>query len=329
MARLASYVKEALDLEVRLRPCSERPLPLYLTSEFEFACGNILELDCVFLGPRASKVPSASVLEKRLTRAEEVFGRPGVLVFETLSSKDRARLVARRLPFIVPFAQLYLPPLGIDFREKVRPRIGAGDISKVREVFAPTTQLVLLYVLHRAAPGDLQAGALAEALSVSSMSVSRALRDLEAYGLITRWQEGRRRPARLARAKRETWKKAQPLVVSPVKARILTHEQQIPGSLEAGLTALARVSNLAPPRERTVALSSEAWQELQDHLRWEPLTNGGEEPGQMRVEVWTYAPKALSTGPTVDVLSLYLTLRDEKDERVEVALEDAMKVLQW
>lgn len=328
-AKVTSYVRETLDLELRLRPCQDSPLPAYLRNEFAFACGNVLELDCVFLSPRASKVPSASVLEKRLARAEEVFQRSGVLLFEALSSRDRARLVARRLPFIVPFAQLYLPPLGIDFREKVRTRIGAGDTSKPPGVFAPATQLVLLHVLLRTAPGDLQAGELAKALGITGMSVSRALRDLEAAGLIIRWQEGRRRPARLARGKRETWSSAQPMVVSPVKARILTHDHQIPGSLDAGLTALARVSSLAPPRERTVAVSSEAWRELEDRLRWEPFAPGAAEPGQTRVEVWTYAPTALSAGPTVDVLSLFLSLRDEHDERVERALEDAMEAMAW
>ena len=326
---LPTYLGEVLGVEVRLKPCVDQPLPAYLTHTFTFVCGEILDTACVFAFARTDEEQAPSILEKHVARIAKAFGRPAVLVAASLSSRDRKRLVERHVPFIAPFTQLYLPPLGIDFRERTRPREGLGDAPKSPHVFTPITQLVLLHALLREAPGEMHAREPAMDLMVSIMSISRAFRDLEAAGLMKRRQEGRKRPTRFARAKREVWQEAQPLLVSPVKARYLTLEREIPGALEAGVTALARVSNLAPPREPTVALSAAEWRELGDDVHVEPAPVGAVDAGQMIVEVWTYSPRVLSTGPGVDILSLYLSLRDEHDERIQLALEDAVESLPW
>lgn len=304
-------------------------MPAYLTHVFTFACGEILDVECVFAIARTGGEPSPAVVEKQLEHVGNAFDRTAVLVAPFLPSRDRKRLVERHVPFIVPFAQLYLHPLGIDFRERARLRGEARGDLEAPDVFTPVTQLVLLYALLRATPDELDTQALAETLMVSSMSISRAFRDLEAAGLLERRQEGRRRPARLARTKRTVWRKAQPFLASPVKARYLASEREIQGGLEAGVTALARVSNLAPPRERTVALSMEAWREYRSDAHVEPAAGRVAEPDQTVVEVWRYAPAALSTGRGVDILSLYLSLRHEHDERIAIALEEAMERIEW
>ncbi len=47
----------------------------------------------------------------------------------------------------------------------------------------------------------------------------------------------------------------------------------------------------------------------------------------MMVEVWTYPPTSLSRDNAVDPLSLYLSLRDHVDDRVEQARETLAAVL--
>lgn len=327
-AAVAAYLREALGVEARLTPCAGRSLPAHLTHTYTFACGTILDATCVFAIAPADVEPAPAAIEKHLTRIGNAFEKPAVLVARSLSARERTRLVERGVPFIVPFAHLYLPPLGIDFREKARPRGGAADARAAPDVFTPTTQLVLLYVLSHAPSDTLDARDLAEDLRVSTMSISRALRNLEAVGLVERWQEGRKRPGRLARARREVWQEAQPYLASPVKARYPTFQRWIPGALESGVTALARVSTLAPPREPTVALSAEAWRELREAEHGELVTTETAEANQMILEVWTYAPTLLSAGPSVDILSLYLSLLDEYDERIQIALESALES-QW
>ena len=55
----------------------------------------------------------------------------------------------------------------------------------------------------------------------------------------------------------------------------------------------------------------------------------GPEGAQARVECWSYDPRLLSDGPTVDGLSLYLSLRGTDDERVAKALKALPGGLPW
>jgi hypothetical protein len=53
------------------------------------------------------------------------------------------------------------------------------------------------------------------------------------------------------------------------------------------------------------------------------------EYGTNVVEVWRYDPRLLSKTETVDKLSLYLSLKDNEDERVQIELENLMNEIQW
>jgi hypothetical protein len=325
LAAAGTYVREALGIDPRLRPCNDRSLPPYLSNAYEFACGRILGLRCAFMVGLSTEGPSPASLAKQAARAKDAMARPVIYVTATLPAHQRKRLVAQGVPFIVPFTHLYLPPLGVDFRETTRHRH-----VEAPGLFKPVTQVVLLYALLLHGNDVLHAHSAAEALGYSQMSISRAFRELQAAELAVRPSMGRSRPLKLAGGKREIWKRAQPRLVSPVRSRFVTPEGQLPGALEAGVTALARHSMISPPRELTIAVSSEAWRDTHNRSPVEPLSPAAlGEPGQMVIEVWTYPPESLSTGPTVDVLSLALSLRDEHDERIEAALEDALENLPW
>lgn len=325
---LRAYLQEALGGAVELRRCPGQPLPVYLAGTYELVCGEVLGVPAVFALLRHEAPSSPAVHAQHLTRLSEMFDRQAVLVAGSLSSRDRQRLVERGLSFVVPFTHMFLPWVGVDFRERVRrrPIRRTGDAPRQ---LAPTTQLVLLHALLRLGDGPLSAQGLTSALAVSAMSISRALRELEEAGLMERLDEGRKRPGRLVAPPREVWEKAQPFLASPVRSRHLVLMLSMPGAPEAGLSALSRMSELVSPPQPTVALSAEEWRAVLPTALVEPFRPGLLEDGQAVVEVWSYAPRALSAGPTVDVLSLYLTLRDTHDERVEAALQDALRSLPW
>jgi hypothetical protein len=50
-----------------------------------------------------------------------------------------------------------------------------------------------------------------------------------------------------------------------------------------------------------------------------------EEDAAIIVEVWAYAPELLSEGASVDPLSLYLSMREDPDERVQTALAQLLE----
>ena len=46
-------------------------------------------------------------------------------------------------------------------------------------------------------------------------------------------------------------------------------------------------------------------------------------------QVWKYNPKMLSTEGVVDKLSLYLSLKDNDDERIQIELERLINEMSW
>lgn len=324
---LITYSQQAFGEQVRLTPCRDSSLPNYLSHSFAFACGEIRGIPCMFATPLPPTPRAPGVLARHMEQLERESRRPAVLVLDTLPGRDRQRLVARRVAFIVPFVQAYLPHALVDSRERTRVR-GVGHDEHPR-VLTPSTQLVLLYALLQEHRCPLFAQELASLLGISTMSASRAFRDLEAADLITRAPDGRPRPANLTSSRGETWQKAKPLLSSPVVSRHLMRASELPAVLDSGLTALAAVSDLASPLARTVAVSRAKWQDLREASLTEPYHKGAAEPGLAIVEVWSYVPEALASGDTVDPLSLYLSLRHENDERIELALEQVLESLPW
>ena len=95
----------------------------------------------------------------------------------------------------------------------------------------------------------------------------------------------------------------------------------------AGLTALAHYSMLAEPLNPVFALGREDWRTLGKRRRIDQLP--GREPGALEIEVWSYAPTLFAGDGVVDRLSLHLSLRDAKDERIETALEEMLRGHSW
>ena len=51
--------------------------------------------------------------------------------------------------------------------------------------------------------------------------------------------------------------------------------------------------------------------------------------GNIGIEKWKYDPSLLTKSEYIDPLSLYLCFRENKDERIEMALEKLIEQIQW
>ena len=51
--------------------------------------------------------------------------------------------------------------------------------------------------------------------------------------------------------------------------------------------------------------------------------------GTYRIEIWRYDPKLLTHSEVVDKLSLYLSLVNHEDERVQIELDKLIADIQW
>ena len=84
---------------------------------------------------------------------------------------------------------------------------------------------------------------------------------------------------------------------------------------------------LSPPAGPVVALGARNWAAVKQGLQGREIPFA--EPGAWEIQVWSYDPNLCAADNTVDRLSLYLSLRDDRDERVEGALDEMMKGLAW
>jgi hypothetical protein len=245
-----------------------------------------------------------------------------IYVSRQVKSYDRRRLIDRKVSFIVPGNQMYLPLLGLDLRE---------HFNKTRaesKYISPSTQVIIINVLAKRTEQSLTSKDLAESLGYTSMTIIRAFDEIELHELGSSFYKGRERVLLFNLTKRELWDRAQNYMRTPVKKRTWVEysAKRLPG-IQAGLTALAYYSMLAAPVQPVLALSSEYWKKCQRNHAIKELPFP--EKNAYDVEIWNYDPASLSSKGVVDPFSLYLSLRNDKDERVQISLRHMMEQIKW
>jgi hypothetical protein len=88
----------------------------------------------------------------------------------------------------------------------------------------------------------------------------------------------------------------------------------------AGLSALSKYTMLSAGRRPTYAVNASVWEEGTGHS----LGATGEQNG-VEIELWNYDPRPLERDGLVDRLSLFLSLRESEDERVQAAVGEMME----
>ena len=240
----------------------------------------------------------------------------------SLTAYNRKRLIEQKVAFIVPGNQMYLPMLGIDFREHFR------RLHSEPTPLSPSAQVLMIHVLLHASEQVLTPKEVAARLGYSAMTMTRAFNQLEAADLVEVSTRGKSRRLHLLTGTKETWTRAQPFLRSPVKKRLcILHIAAASRGLRAGLSALADYTMLAPATRTTRALSREEWKSLKQ--RHEVIEVPGQDPDALEIEVWSYSPTQFADGGRIDPLSLYLSLRNSDDERIEASLEELMEKVKW
>lgn len=86
---------------------------------------------------------------------------------------------------------------------------------------------------------------------------------------------------------------------------------------------------IANPSRKVRALTSKEWKALQIDANLRMIPAASSDLAPLELEIWKYDPKLLSESGLVDPLSLYLSLADTNDERIEGALRDLLEDLRW
>ncbi len=322
LEKLARYLEEALGVVVAPNPWKHEHLPHFLKETYSFREVELLGRRCLLMLDATEKERAPAALRKHIDLIQATWDGAIIYVRPRLTSYNRKRLVEQKVPFIVPGNQMYLPTLGIDFREHFK------RLHSASETLSPSAQVLMIHTLVRAGEDVLTPKEVAAHLGYSAMTMTRAFNELEAAHLVDVSLSGKERHLRLATAPQDTWTRAQPFLRSPVNKQICI--QRIEAALRgprAGLTALAEYTMLARPARATHALSQKDWLSLrQQH---EVIEVPQQDPEALEIEVWSYSPAQFADSDLVDPLSLYLSLRDSDDERVEASLEELLENVKW
>jgi len=324
LSQLKRYLHETLDAEVIPTPWDEgKRLPFFLRKLYTFFEVQLLEASCLLMLDRNEQEQSPATVRKHMDQVQAKWDGEIVYVRARVTAYNRKRMIEHKLPFVVPGNQMYLPMLGIDLREHFK------KLRTETHKFSPSTQALVIHVLlHGTAKGIFTPAEMAGRLGYSAMTMTRAFDELESAELGKIFLKGRERCVRFAESAKNTWAKAQLFLRSPVKKRfhIKPLNAELPGPC-AGLTALAEYTMLAEPANPVIALGGEDWKSLKQRHQVNEFPSP--ETGTLEIEVWVYAPSLFAKGKVVDRLSLYLSLKEKQDERIEAALEEMMKGMQW
>ena len=316
-----TYCWNLLGVQTHLVPWKETgKLPLLLRDAYDFHQVDLFGTPILLAEDKRTEEQPPGVLKKQLALISTKWKHPVVYVRPRITSFHRQRLIRDRVPFVIPGNQMYLPMLCTDLRERF-----PGTIEE-KPALCPSTQALILYVLNRGMKGDLTPGAMARLLGYTPMTMTRAFKELEQLKVGIQVKERKTRRLFFKENRKELWTKTLALMGTPVK-KLHYVEGNLGGHglKTAGLTALAQHSLIAEPAIPVYACGTEKWTTLQHECEIIPYP----ETGAAQVEVWKYRPELLADGNDVDLFSLFLSLRDEENERVAAAREEIMEKMKW
>lgn len=258
---------------------------------------------------------TAGRLQKHMTLIERTTGMTVIFVFKGLVAYNVKRMIEAKVNFVVPYRQMFAPSMLVDLR---KPKQTDCDLSETMPVIA---QCVLLYHLEKETMDGKTIQDVIDLFGTSYATANRAVRWLAGKNLIgIETAATREKVIRLSADKRKVWDAALPFFTTPVGKTVHT-DDECPECLESGVNALAEHTMINRERTLTYAVSKEEFGRLGHHT--DKLF------GDNAIEVWRYDPHLLADSNTVDRLSLYLTLRDNQDERIQKELESLINRMEW
>ncbi|MDR0750213.1 MAG: MarR family transcriptional regulator [Tannerellaceae bacterium] len=187
----------------------------------------------------------------------------------------------------------------------------------------PVAQYLLLYYLSEN-QSEFTIRQLEAILPYNYVALARAVVNLEELQLCqTEKDDTGTKIICFEQNKRELWAKAQKYLSSPVKR--IVYSDTLPDNefKISGINALAHYSHLNPEQSETNAIWDKDFAGLSVQFN--------EIEGVYKIGIWKYPPfMPYSIGSKyVDKLSLYLSLKNEPDARVEKELEILIENMQW
>ncbi len=306
------YLKSVLGIRVVYGNDEIIGVPNYIHARYRLQEVSLDGKKAVFVYPK-TELDAIDVIKKHLKRIQAATDdASAVLVLDHLTYRQKKYLLRDHIPFVVDGKQIYLPFMAVYLQQRAD-----AENTEITEIL-PSAQLLFLYYVYHGC-GELLTSDAVDALFFTATSISRASRQLEAFGLVKTERRGVQKVIYSEKKPQELFEAAKSYLVNPIKRTIYVPKTEIREKLlMSGYSALSEYSMLNPPAiECYAAKSITAWEKNASGK----LQNSED---QCAVELWRYDPEKLSNGESVDRLSLALALREDTGERIEEAVEEML-----
>ena len=310
------YIKSVLGYDIQKLSYALPPkMPQYLLNNYSFQKYLIGTQECLFVVPIEF---SFAGYKKQCQKIKQVTGIPVVLQLKSITKYQRQVLIEEHIPFVVENSQIYLPFLGISLNEKFQ------EVQEI-EKFTPITQLVFLYLFYDRE--KISATELVQKIKCTAMSVSRAYKALVDTGLFYTENSGVKKYIVPNSEGGELLRNAESFLMNPVEKNIyLQKGVQLQESIASGIYALSKKTMLnATEQDEAYAVHRKIHFSAEECVSKTAYLSGA----GLKVEIWSYDPSVLSDDGVVDDISLILSLKDNRDERIQMELDVLRSKYEW
>jgi DNA-binding MarR family transcriptional regulator len=327
MEKVKQYIEELLGDPITLLSVKDKELgsvlPFYMTEMYSFSKIVMMNHSLILIEPKQQDELSILQLSKHQALIEEMLHCKSAVVLQEIESFQRKRLIEKRVQFIVPNKQIFLPFWLIDLKE------GYATKRQKKDSLSPSAQMILIwYLLDKQRKIDFENSSLkdlANHFNYSAMTITKAADELVSHDLCTLRENGKEKFIHFQQEKHELWHRAEPYLVNPVLKTIFVDEfPDGVGHILSNFSALSEYSEMNPSSQRYYAIDKTVFYGLEKTGKFK---NSNNREGKYCIEVWKYNPDKLmeivhNDEFAVDPLSLYLSMKGNPDERTEYAFEN-------
>ena len=145
MNEVINYINEVLGIKVtykKVAPEKLKKLPFFLAKGYDF--GEIMLFNQRIILLNVKDDFTTESLRTHIDKVQKILNAIVVAIIPPVDAYKRLRLIEKRVPFIIPGKQMYMPDLLISLKEYGNIRIDNQQPATMQ----PAAQLILLYHLQ-------------------------------------------------------------------------------------------------------------------------------------------------------------------------------------
>lgn len=289
----------------------KQALPLYVAGNYEIDEAIVSNNRFIVMMSPIGDLPTLPAMKKHIEKIQKIDDVPVAFYLKNLSDFRRKGMLESNIPFMTE-KQVFLPFIGTLLMEEKN-----NALYKEKFMFS-TQQLFLMYLYNR--QNKLYVANVGKKLPYSAMTLSRAVKQLEASDLFLVYKDGVNKVIESKYDRRELFERAKPFLLDPVRKYGYIEKSRIDENMVlASESALVKNSMLNPSKLITYAIDE---QKMDINQMENELVDPNK---QIRLELWGYDPKLFSDDNVADGLSVALSLREIVDERIEEAIDECIE----